>query len=261
MMVDRTATTIATTLSNIQDAQARTLERIATGKQILSGADDPAGLAMTMTLEAQMRGLNQQITIRQDEISLLQTAEGALGTTGEMIQRLRELAVQAANGTLTPTDRQAIQAEIGQLNEAITRVATDTQYNTRPLLNGTFSMQLQNGNVLSIPGMAASDLRTATIDVTTPGGAQAAVATADQALQTVTGTRSTIGAVINGLTSEIQGLQNQYANTVAATAQIADADIARQLIALTTQRLQSEAALRTFKIDDQMRGSVLKLLG
>ncbi len=261
MMVDRTSTSIANTLSNLQDAQARTLERIASGKQILSGADDPAGLAVAMTLEAQMRGLNQQITNRQDEISLLQTAEGALGTTGEMIQRMRELSIQAANGTLTATDRQAIQAEIAQLNEGVTRVATDTQYNTKPLLNGTFSMQLQNGNLFSIPGMAASDLRTAPIDVTTQAGAQAAIGTADQALQTVTGARSTIGATINGITSEIQSLQNQYANTAAANAQIADADIARQLIALTTQRLQSEAALRTFKVDDQMRSSVLKLLG
>lgn len=261
MMVERSMNSIANTLSNVQDAQGRTLERIASGKRILTAADDPAALAVTMALESQMRGLNQQITNRQDEISLIQTAEGALGTTGDMIQRMRELSVQAANGTLTDTDRQAIQMEIGQLNQAIDQIANNTQYNTKPLLNGTFSMQLQSGDSLSIPRMGAAELGTMGVDVTTQTGAQAALGTADMAIQAVTTQRSTLGAVQNGITAQIQELQNEYANTMAANSKIADADLAREMVTLTNQRIQSEVAVRTFQVNDQMRSSVLKLLG
>lgn len=261
MMVERPAGSIANTLSSIQDAQAKTLQRVASGKQILSGADDPAGLAVSMALESQFRGLFQQIGNRQDEISLLQTAEGALGSTGDMVQRMRELSIQAANGTLTDEDRQNIQMEIGQLNEAIEMTANNTQYNTKPLLDGTFTIQLQNGNAFSLPNMGAQTLGTAGIDLTTQDSAQAAIGAADQALSTVTSTRSTIGAVSNGIAAEIQSLQDQYISAVAANSRIADVDIAREMVNLTTQNIQSQAAIKTFQVNDAMRQNVLKLLG
>ena len=261
MMVERSPSTMVNTLSSIQEAQAKSLQHIASGKQILSGADDPAGLAVSMTLESQFRGLYQQIGNRQDEISLMQTAEGGLSGTGDMIQRMRELSVQAANGTLTNEDRANIQMEIGQLNQAIDQTANNTQYNTKPLLNGAFSMQLQNGNTFSLPNAGSQAIGTSGIDVSTQAGAESALGYADQALQNVTSNRSTIGAVTNGISSEIQGLQSQYTNAIAANSRIADTDIAREMVSLTIQSIQSQVAIKTFQVNDAMRQSVLKLLG
>ncbi len=141
-----------------EDARNKSLNRLASGKRINSASDDPAGLAMVMSLESQTRGLLMGINNRQDEISLLQTAEGALGSTGNALQRMNELSVQAANGTLTNEDRSNIQLEINQLASQINQTANNTVYNEQKLLDGNFTIDLQAGETMSLPAATAEAL-------------------------------------------------------------------------------------------------------
>ena len=262
MMVNKPSgpTFLSNQISQTTDTMRKGMERIASGKRILTGADDAAGLAVSMAMESQARGLMVQIGNRQDEISLLQTAEGAMAGTNDMLQRVRELSLQAANGTLTEGDRANIQFEIDQLNQQINQTAANTQYNTKSLLDGTFKMQLQNGNSLDISNMDAASLGVADLDVTTQANAGASIGTIDQAISTVTSERSRLGAVSNGVASEIQGLQQEMVSTLAAQSRIADADIAAEVIQLTTQQIQQQASIQAFRMDAAQRGNVLKLL-
>ncbi|HOY65576.1 MAG TPA: flagellin [Candidatus Ozemobacteraceae bacterium] len=259
-MVEKTSLSTANRLNELHRAQDKTIQRIASGKQILSAADDPAALAVSMALESQTRGLARGIANRQDEISLLQTAEGGMAGISEMTQRIRELSVQAANGTLTAEDRQAIQAEIAQLNAGIDQTVNMTTFNTKPLLDGSLKMQLQNGNTLAIPAFGAAALGTSGIDVMTAEGAGNALTLASRAGEGVVSERARLGAVSNGIAGEVSGLQQQLIDTVAAQSRIADADLAQQVIALTSQQLQQQVATSVFKLDETSRSRVLSLL-
>jgi flagellin len=126
-------------LSITDRAMSRSLERLSSGLRINRAADDAAGLAISEKMRAQIRGLNQAISNAQDGISLIQTAEGALNETHDILQRMRELSVQAANDTLTASDRQNIQQEIDQLTTEIDRIGNTTEFNTKKLLDGTSS--------------------------------------------------------------------------------------------------------------------------
>jgi flagellin len=211
-------------------------------------------------MESQNRGLMQQISNRQDEISLLQTAEGALGSTNDMLQRINELSVQAANGTLTDTDRQAIQAEVDQLRQQIDQTANNTTYNTKNLLDGSLNLQLQNGEQFSLDAANSGALGLATTDVSTMDGASQAIGQVSQAINRVTSTRSSIGAVQNGISSEIANLNTELINNTAAQSRIEDADMAMEIINLNRSELQTKAAIGAFKMQDENRNTVLNLL-
>ncbi|HOT27282.1 MAG TPA: flagellin [Candidatus Ozemobacteraceae bacterium] len=259
-MVEKTSMMSANRLAEIQRSLEKTVQRVASGKQILSASDDAAGLAMAMAIESQARSLTGQIANRQDEISLLQTAEGGMSQIGEMTQRIRELSVQAANGTLTTEDRQAIQAEIAQLNAGIDQISGSTNYNTKPLLDGSLNIQLQNGNRFAVPALDSATLGTSAIDVTTVNGANAAMTAAGRAGESVVSERSRVGAITNGITSEIAGLQQELMNALSAQSRISDVDMAQAVLQMTTQQLQQEATMRVFKIDEASRSKVLQLL-
>lgn len=259
-MVGKSSMVTANRLSELQRTLEKTVQRIASGKQILSASDDAAGLAMSMAIESQTRSLTGEISNRQDEISLLQTAEGGMSQMSEMTQRIRELAVQAANGTLTTEDRQAIQAEITQLNAGIDQIAGSTNYNTKPLLDGNLNIQLQNGNQLAIPALGSAALGTSAIDVTTVNGANAAMTTAGRAGEAVVSERSRIGAITNGITSEITGLQQQLNNALSAQSRISDVDMAQAIMQMTATQIQQDATMQVFKIDEASRSKVLQLL-
>jgi len=262
MMVDKSGSSvfIYNKLNEADTAQSKSLERLASGKRINSASDDPAGLAVSMALESQSRGLMMQISNRQDEVSLLQTAEGGMSTTSDAVQRISELSVQAANGTLTDTDRQAIQAEVDQLNQQIDQNANSTEYNTKKLLDGSLDITLQNGTNLKVPNMSATSLGTQTIDVTSQASASSALTTASQAIGTVSSERSRLGAISNGITYETQGLQDQLINSLAANSRIADADMALEVINLTKNQIQTQASTAAFRIDNATRSRVLQLL-
>ncbi len=241
-----------------EEARGKTLNRLATGKKINSASDDPAGLAMVMSLESQTRGLLMGINNRQDEISLLQTAEGALSSTGEILQRMNELAVQAANGTLTSEDRGNIQLEIDQLAGQINQTANNTVYNDKKLLDGSFSIELQGGETMALPAAGAEALGVSSLNLTANAGQ--AISQVSQAINNVSTQRGTIGSTINGISSQIAELQNEFINATAAQSRIEDADIAAELINMNLQALQSKAAIKAFKMQDENRATVLKLI-
>lgn len=247
-------------LAKANKSQGKALNRIASGKKILSGSDDPAGLAVLNSIESQTRGLMKQIGNRQDEISLIQTAEGALSSTSEMLQRINELSIQASNGTLTNSDREMIQLEINQLNQQIDQTANNTQYNTKNLLDGSLDISLQNGNSLAIPSMNAESLGMAAVDVTSQTGASSAIGSIRNAINIVSSQRGTLGAVQNGISSEIEGLRTEMINALEAQSRIGDADIAQELINMSLNELQSKAAIKAFKMNDDARTTVLSLL-
>ena len=241
-----------------EEARNKTLNRLATGKKINSASDDPAGLAMVMSLESQTRGLLMGINNRQDEISLLQTAEGALSSTGDILQRMNELSVQAANGTLTSEDRGNIQREIDQLAQQIDRTANNTVYNDKKLLDGSFSIELQGGETMSLPAATANALGVSALNLSS--GADQAIGQVNQAISSVSTQRGSIGAAINGIGSQIAALQNEFINTTASQSRIEDADIAAELINMNLNALQSKAAIKAFKMQDENRATVLKLI-
>jgi len=241
-----------------EEARNKTLNRLATGKKINSASDDPAGLAMVMSLESQTRGLLMGINNRQDEISLLQTAEGALSSTGDILQRMNELSVQAANGTLTSEDRGNIQREIDQLAQQIDQTANNTVYNDKKLLDGSFSIELQGGETMSLPAATANALGVSALNLSS--GADQAIGQVNQAISSVSTQRGTIGAAINGIGSQIAALQNEFINTTASQSRIEDADIAAELINMNLNALQSKAAIKAFKMQDENRATVLKLI-
>lgn len=262
-MIGKTANSLRThsNLLKADESTNKTLARIASGKRINQASDDAAGLAVAMAMESQSRGIAMQIANRQDEISLLQTAEGALSSTNDMLQRMNELSVQAANGTLTDSDRGTIQLEIDQLKEQINQTANNTTFNTKNLLDGSLDLQLQNGQSFTIPAMNTSTLGIDQTNISSSSGAQSAIGQIGQAIGTVTSQRSTIGAVQNGISSEISNLNKELINTIAAQSRIEDADMAAEIINMYRAELQSKTAIKAFKMQDENRSTILGLLG
>ncbi|MFZ2957454.1 MAG: flagellin [Candidatus Ozemobacteraceae bacterium] len=248
-------------LNDIESAQNKTTSRIASGKRIVTASDDAAGLSASTALDSVIRGLQGQMANRQDEISLMQTAEGAMSGMNDMIGRINELTVQAANGTLTDEDRKNMQFEVDQLRQQVDQTANNTEYNTKKLFDGSFNTALQNGNDFSIPSMNSAGLGLSNIDLTTQAGANSALSASKEALGTVTSERSRIGAVQNGITSEIKVLAQQLVNTTAAQSTISDADMAQEVINLSREQLQSSVAMSAFKMSAAQRSQVLSILG
>mgnify|MGYP001770233371 CR=1 FL=1 len=147
---------------------AKNMEKLSSGLRINRAGDDAAGLAISEKMRGQIRGLEQAARNAQDGISLIQTAEGALNETHAILQRMRELAVQAANDTNQPEDRQAIQKEVTQLEEELTRIATTTQFNSKALLNGSFGVKLNvtNTNAIGANGIVSVDVSNAVANET-----------------------------------------------------------------------------------------------
>lgn len=262
-MVSRTSNPdrVHSNLLRTDEARGKSLERIASGKRISKGSDDPAGLAMVMTFESQTRGLIKQIGNRQDEISLLQTTEGALDSTAQMLQRINELAVQAANGTLNDSDRQNIQLEVDQLTAQIDQNANNAVYNDKKLLDGSLELQLQSGETFAQPAATAEALGVSGLSLNTAGNAGQAIGVAAQAINNVSSQRSTIGAAVNGISSQVSTLQNELVNVTAAQSRIEDVDMASELINLSMSSLQSKFAIKAFKIQDENRQNILSILG
>jgi len=244
-----------------EEAANKTITRLATGKKINKGSDDPAGLSMVMSLESQTRGLLKAIGNRQDEISLFQTAEGALSSTGDMLQRMNELSVQASNGTLTSEDRGNIQLEIDQLKSQINQTANNTVYNEKKLLDGNLSIELQGGKTMALPAATAEALGVSSLDLTTSESASQAIGQVSQAIKNVSSQRSSLGATINAISSQTASLQNEFINTTSAQSRIEDTDMAAELINMSLQDLQSKTALKAFKMQNDNRANVLGLIG
>ncbi|WP_434577711.1 flagellin [Thermoanaerobacterium thermosaccharolyticum] len=233
----------------------KALQKLSSGYRINSAADDAAGLAISEKMKSQIAGLNMAQRNAQDGISLLQTAEGALNETSSILQRMRELVVQASSDTNTAQDRQNIQKEITQLNSEIDRIASQTEFNTKKLLNGDISstgLTFQIGanaaqNIsITIAKMDSSTLGVNSLDVSistlTSDQISAWLSTIDIAINTVSGQRADLGAVQNRLEHTINNLGTASENLTAANSRIRDVDMAQEMMEFTKDNILNQAA-------------------
>ncbi|MBL0385519.1 flagellin Hag [Tumebacillus sp. ITR2] len=253
--------------SNTENA-SKSMEKLSSGLRINRAGDDAAGLAISEKMRGQIRGLDQASRNSQDGISLIQTAEGALNETHDILQRMRELAVQSANGTYTTTDRAKIAGEVNQLQKEITRIATQTEFNTKKLLATGLTLDFHVGAnsgqtiTLSINQMAASSLKvdSGSITVSIRANAEAAVANINSAINTVSKERANLGAYQNRLEHTINNLSTSSENLTAAESRVRDVDMAKEMMKFTKDNILSQAAQAMLAQANQQPQGVLQLL-
>ncbi|WP_107947501.1 flagellin [Lysinibacillus parviboronicapiens] len=265
-----TGMSILSNMNQHYNAMSKSMLRISSGYRINSAADDPAGLAISEKMRAQIRGLNMASKNIQDGISLVQTAEGALNETHAMVQRMRELAVQAANDTLTDSDRQQLDLEFKELKKEIQRLSKDTEFNTKTLLNGDYTtngIKIQAGanagqNIeLHINDMGAGALGLdGTTSIATREDADKAIATLDESLKRVSNERSRLGAYQNRLEHAYNANMNTAENLTAAESRIRDADIAKEMMSMVKAQILLQAGQYVLALHMQQAQSILKLL-
>lgn len=267
MTAANTSRQLGITTGNLQKSS----EKLSSGYRINRAGDDAAGLSISEKMRGQIRGLEQASTNAQDGISLIQTAEGALNEVHAIIQRQRELVVQAANDTNVSTDRAAIQQELNQLNSEIDRIASQTEFNTMKLLDGTFESDALNFQVgansnqnisvtiasMSTEGLEidAWDIQTASYDDIT-----AKIDTMDGALNKVSEQRSALGAVQNRLEHTIANADNTAENLQAAESRIRDVDMADEMVGYSKDSILQQAAQSMLAQANQSTQGVLSLL-
>lgn len=251
------------------NAMNKALYRISTGYRINSAADDAAGLAISEKMRAQIRGLNMAGKNIQDGISLIQTAEGALNETHAIVQRMRELSVQASNDTLTDDDRKLIDIEFQELKKEISRISTDTEFNTRTLLNGDYKdngLKLQVGansgqqiEVL-IGEVSSSSLGLDNLSIATREDAEKSLGQLDKSIQQTSMERARLGAYQNRLEHAYNVTMNTAENLTSAESRIRDADIAKEMMNFTKASILMQAAQYAMRLHMQQAHSILDLL-
>ncbi|HHW10156.1 MAG TPA: flagellin [Firmicutes bacterium] len=256
-------------LNQTSNLLGKSLERLSSGYRISKAADDAAGLAISEKMRGQIRGLNQAVRNAQDGISLIQTAEGALNETHAILQRMRELAVQAANDTATDADRMNIQDEITQLIEELDRIAENTEFNTQTLMGASeqfagkkFLIGANSGQSIDIDlnAMDSASLGVDGIDVTDQVGADGAITTIDTAIATVSAERSKLGAIQNRLEHTINNLSTAAENLQAAESRIRDIDMAKEMMEFTKNNILLQAGTAMLAQANQVPQQVLQLL-
>jgi len=261
-------------LSKNSRSMSSAMQQLSTGSRINGAADDAAGLAISQNMTAQVRGLNQAVRNMNDGVNLLQTADGALTETTNMLQRMRELAVQSASGTYSDTQRTYLAAEFQALGSQIDKVASQTTWNGYTILtgttggstSGTFSFQAgqTSGQTISITlsSMALSTLAmTATaVAVSTAASASAAIASIDSAIAIVNTQRATIGATINQMTYATDNLTNISSNIAASRSTITDTDYATASTNLSKAQIIQQASTAMLAQANQQPQTVLALL-
>ena len=253
-------------------AQAKSTEKLSSGYKINRAADDAAGLSISEKMRSQIRGLNKASSNAQDGVSLVQTAEGALNETHSILQRMNELATQAANGTNTSVDRSAIRAELDQLTSEINRIQSTTQFNTMNLLDGTFSgstnkMKLQVGALsgqsidFSIANMCATKIGLMTaLSVSTFSKAGSYMKAVQKAIEVVSKQRSAMGAIQNRLEHTIANLDTTSENTQSAESRIRDTDMASEMVTYSKNNILAQAGQSMLAQANQSTQGVLSLL-
>ena len=248
--------------------QAKSTEKLSSGYKINRAADDAAGLAISEKMRRQVRGLTQASLNAQDGISMVQTAEGALNEVHDMLQRLNELAVKGANGTLQSEDRSYINLEVEQLMSEIDRVASTTTFNERKLLNGSCSagIDLQVGAeasqviTLSITAMNCSAIGLSG-SATTQGACNSLNDSVKTAITKLNKQRATLGAIQNRLEHTINNLDNVVENTTSAESSIRDTDIATEMVRYSNNQILAQAGQAMLAQANQTNQGVLSLLG
>ncbi len=256
----------------------KAMERLSTGSRINGAADDAAGLAISNKMTAQVRGLDQAVRNANDGISLIQTADGATKEITNMLQRIRELAVQSASDTNTGDDRAALQSEVDALSSEITRIADNTQWNGMQIFKGTAASEVGTAGVAKLhvsantggsatididfsqQGMDATSLKVDALNVKTQADATKSIDAVDAALTLVDAERSTYGATINRLNYAADNLANVSQNTAASRSRVLDTDYAATTTELARTQIISQAATAMLAQANQAPQTVMSLL-
>ena len=260
-------------LSTNQNALSKNLEKLSSGYKINRAGDDAAGLAISETMRSQINGLNQAVNNANDAVGLIQTAEGAMTETHSMLQRMKTLTTQAANGTYTTTARNNIMAEIDALNKEITRIATTTEFNgEKPLSpdtktkgkNLTFfigaSADASNAMTVAQMTMTAKALTIDQIAVDNTTNAFKAMKSIDAAIERVSTYRATLGAAQNRLEHTVNNLKVTSENITSAESRIRDTDMADEITAYTKNNILLQAAQSMLSQSNAMPQGVLSML-
>lgn len=249
-------------------AQAKSTEKLSSGYRINRAGDDAAGLTISEKMRSQVRGLNKASTNAQDGVSLIQVAEGALSETHSILQRMNELATQAANDTNTTIDRNAVQKEVDQLVSEINRIRSTTQFNTMNLIDGSFTgKNLQVGSLsnqkieISISNMNATQLKVNNLSVSSFSSAGSAMDAIQSAINMVSEQRSYLGALQNRLEHTIANLDNIAENTQAAESRLRDTDMADEMVEYSKNNILAQAGQSMLAQANQSNQGVLSLLG
>lgn len=257
-------------LNATQSLLSKSMGRLSSGMRINVAADDAAGLAISENLKAGIRSIGQAVRNANDGVSLLQVAEGGMNETSGILIRMRELAMQASTDTVGNTERGYAQTEFAQLIEEIDRIANTTEYNGTALLDGSataldFQVGIRNTandriTVAIADVTATAGLGVGALSVATKAGAQAALATIDAGIVTVSGARADIGAFQNRLVSTVANLENANVNLSAANSRIRDTDVAAESAALTRNQILTQAGVAVLAQANQAPQFALSLL-
>jgi flagellin len=258
-------------LSNTNMAVGKAMERLSSGMRINRAADDAAGLAVSEIMRSNIRGMNVAARNAEDGISMVQVADATLGTATDMLQRVRDLAVQASNGTLTDAQRSNLDKEVQQVLTEIGKVGTDTEFNGVKILAGSVAtaacaVTLQVGAKASqniaftIGTVSTADLGISGLAVSTQASATAAIASIDAAINTLSTSRASMGAIQNRLEQTINRLGVTSENLQAAESRIRDADMAQEMISFTKYQILQQSGTAMLSQANSAPQNVLQLL-
>jgi len=255
------------------------IEKLSSGMRINKAGDDASGLAVSEKMRSQIQGLRQAERNTEDGMSFIQTAEGYLEETHSIVQRIRVLAVQAANGIYEAGDRQLIQVEVSELVDEIDRISSQAEFNKMKILTGSFArlrptasmwfhmgpnMHQRERVFIETMTSSALGLRNPTvmtfISISTPGKANAVIGLADEALRHISKQRADLGAYYNRLEHAAKGLMNAYENVQASESRIRDTDMAEQMSSYTRYQILTQAATSMLAQANTKSQSILKLL-
>ncbi len=264
-------------LGRAQEMQQSSVGRLSSGLRINKAADDAAGLGISESLRADIRSISQAKRNASDGISLTQVAEGAMNEVQGIVSRMRELAVQSANGTLGTTERGYIQTEFSSLRSEINRISSVTEFNGTKLIDGTiasgsgsqFQVGIHNTSndrlTMAIATITASALGSGTmigsLSLSSASGAQSAIGVFDAAIKQLSTARAGIGAMQNRLSVTMNNLSVSHENLSAAESRVRDVDVAEETSALTRSQILSQASISLLSQANQLPGAALSLLG
>jgi len=262
-------------LAGSTESLKTSLQRLSSGLRINSAADDPAGLAISETMTTQINGNNQGIRNANDGISLSQTAEGALGQIQNNLQTIRQIAVQAANGTISDTNRSQLQSDVDQLTQEISRIVQTTNFNGTLLLSGGNTITFQIGasgtanNQVTASGLdltsgmytyASSLTATGVVNITTSGGASSVLSALDGDINMISNDRSQLGAIQNRFQAVVANMANYVQNLQDSRSRIVDTDFASETANLTSQQILQQAGTAILSQANQVPQAALTLL-
>ena len=260
---------ISRNLGQVEREKTTAVERIASGKRINSARDDASGLAIAQRMTSMLGGMYSARRNANDAISMMQTADGSLGSVSDNLQRMRELAIQASNGSLNDDDRRYLNSEFNALKEEVGRVIDTSKFNGINLLSQndevTFQVGANEGETIGVEltdmnsQLNDAGLNSATID--SAAGAESAISAIDDALNSINETRAEYGAVQNRFESTINNLDSSIIETAESRSRVEDSDIAKEMSSFVQQQIREQASIAMLGQANQHRGLVMKLLG